>query len=128
MANMSDYEPSRPPADKLRFLKSPVVHHDDEHVDAETISLQRLRTQSDDDDSKIGHGRPASGRLPEFVRVSFSPPRKILPCSLPPLQHAEPTLLEVFFDLFFAANYNVFSDNQEVTSHSRFNAYFGYFL
>lgn len=33
----------------------------------------------------------------------------------------------MFFDLFFAANYSVFSDTQKVTNHSRFKAYVGYF-
>lgn len=35
--------------------------------------------------------------------------------------------MEIFFDLFFAANYSVFSENQEVTNHARFKAYVGYF-
>ncbi|RCI12674.1 hypothetical protein L249_0878 [Ophiocordyceps polyrhachis-furcata BCC 54312] len=43
-------------------------------------------------------------------------------------QREEPTLLEVFYDLVFAANYNVFSDNQEVTDVTRFKAYLGYFF
>lgn len=33
----------------------------------------------------------------------------------------------MFFDLFFAANYEVFGDTQRVTSHSKFKAYIGYF-
>ncbi|PHH70531.1 hypothetical protein CDD80_5951 [Ophiocordyceps camponoti-rufipedis] len=49
--------------------------------------------------------------------------------SLPRFQEREePTLLEVFFDLVFAANYNVFTDNQEVTNTARFKAYLGYFF
>lgn len=35
--------------------------------------------------------------------------------------------MEIFYDLFFAANYNVFSQNQSVTNHQRFKAYIGYF-
>jgi hypothetical protein len=42
-------------------------------------------------------------------------------------QHEEPTLLEIFYDLFFAANYTVFSENREVTNHESFKAYIGYF-
>ncbi|PFH62850.1 hypothetical protein XA68_11631 [Ophiocordyceps unilateralis] len=38
-----------------------------------------------------------------------------------------PSFLQVFYDLVFAANYNVFSDTQEVTDSSRFKAYLGYF-
>ncbi|OAQ98466.1 hypothetical protein LLEC1_02952 [Akanthomyces lecanii] len=46
----------------------------------------------------------------------------------PPFQrYEEPTLLEIFYDLFFAANYNVFAQNQAVTNHQRFKAYVGYF-
>lgn len=36
-------------------------------------------------------------------------------------------MLEVFFDLFFAANYTVFSKTQSVTSGHRIAAYVGYF-
>ncbi|KAK2589928.1 hypothetical protein QQS21_012391 [Conoideocrella luteorostrata] len=42
-------------------------------------------------------------------------------------RYEEPTLLEIFYDLFFAANYTVFSENREVTNHSNFKAYIGYF-
>lgn len=42
-------------------------------------------------------------------------------------QYEEPTLLEIFYDLFFAANYTVFSENREVTNHDNFKAYIGYF-
>ncbi|RDA90410.1 hypothetical protein CP533_1048, partial [Ophiocordyceps camponoti-saundersi (nom. inval.)] len=41
--------------------------------------------------------------------------------------YPEPTLLEIFYDLFFAANYNVFSDTQQVTNGSKFRAHVGYF-
>jgi hypothetical protein len=43
------------------------------------------------------------------------------------LKHEDVNLLEIFYDLFFAANYNVFSQNQTVTNHQRFKAYIGYF-
>ncbi|CAH0053742.1 unnamed protein product [Clonostachys solani] len=42
-------------------------------------------------------------------------------------RHEEPTLLEIFLDLFFAANYEVFGENHHVTDHARFQAYVGYF-
>jgi hypothetical protein len=42
-------------------------------------------------------------------------------------RHEEPTLLEIFLDLFFAANYEVFGENHHVTNHARFQAYVGYF-
>lgn len=36
-------------------------------------------------------------------------------------------MLEIFFDLFFAASYTVFSKNQSVTSSTRITGYIGYF-
>lgn len=42
-------------------------------------------------------------------------------------QYEEPTILEIFFDLFFAANYNIFSENENVTDSEHFKAYIGYF-
>ncbi|KAF4456111.1 bacterial low temperature requirement a [Fusarium albosuccineum] len=42
-------------------------------------------------------------------------------------KHDDATLLELFYDLFFAANYTVFSQTQGVNSHARFKAYVGYF-
>ncbi|KAF4982410.1 hypothetical protein FZEAL_1928 [Fusarium zealandicum] len=42
-------------------------------------------------------------------------------------KHEDASLLELFFDLFFAANYTVFSQTQGVNSHDRFKAYVGYF-
>lgn len=43
------------------------------------------------------------------------------------LQHEEPTLLEIFYDLFFAATYNAFCDAKQVTSAETFKASIGYF-
>ncbi|KAM0742729.1 hypothetical protein ACQRIT_002906 [Beauveria bassiana] len=46
----------------------------------------------------------------------------------PPFKrYEEPTLLEIFYDLFFAVNYNVFAQSQSITDHRRFKAYVGYF-
>ncbi|TFA98417.1 hypothetical protein CCMA1212_009865 [Trichoderma ghanense] len=42
-------------------------------------------------------------------------------------RHEEAGTLEVFTDLFFAANYAVFSKTQSVTSHERVASYIGYF-
>ncbi|PHH93401.1 hypothetical protein CDD83_3714 [Cordyceps sp. RAO-2017] len=94
---MEYQEPGVPPPSKLRFFKSPVVHGDDDRRRIDKLG------EFTDRDSEDG------AEMPRFVR------------------REEPTLLEVFFDLFFAANYNVFSDNQEVTSNARFKAYIGYF-
>lgn len=43
------------------------------------------------------------------------------------MQHEEAGMLEVFTDLFFAANYVVFSKTQQVTSTDRIGSYIGYF-
>ncbi|KAI1069888.1 hypothetical protein LB507_008169 [Fusarium sp. FIESC RH6] len=42
-------------------------------------------------------------------------------------KHEDASLLELFYDLFFAANYTVFSETQGVNSADRFKAYVGYF-
>ncbi|KAF5673805.1 bacterial low temperature requirement a [Fusarium heterosporum] len=42
-------------------------------------------------------------------------------------KHEDASLLELFYDLFFAANYTVFCETQGVNSHERFKAYVGYF-
>ncbi|KID82654.1 Low temperature requirement A [Metarhizium guizhouense ARSEF 977] len=42
-------------------------------------------------------------------------------------RHEQANMLEIFFDLFFAASYTVFSKNQSVTSSSRIAGYIGYF-
>ncbi|KHO00379.1 uncharacterized protein MAM_01157 [Metarhizium album ARSEF 1941] len=39
----------------------------------------------------------------------------------------KPTLLEIFYDLFFSASYNVFSDTQKVTDDAKFKVSIGYF-
>ncbi|PTD04385.1 hypothetical protein FCULG_00001677 [Fusarium culmorum] len=42
-------------------------------------------------------------------------------------KHEDASLLELFYDLFFAANYTVFCETQGVNSPDRFKAYVGYF-
>lgn len=42
-------------------------------------------------------------------------------------KHEDASLLELFFDLFFAANYTVFSQTQAMTSSKAIAAYVGYF-
>ncbi|KND88726.1 hypothetical protein TOPH_06645 [Tolypocladium ophioglossoides CBS 100239] len=79
--------------DKLRIFKSPVVGPGGD----KDLGL----AHSPDDNREFRDGRDHDDDLPQFAR------------------YVEPTLLELFFDLFFAANYNVFSENQEVTNHAR---------
>ncbi len=42
-------------------------------------------------------------------------------------RHEEATYIELFFDLFFAANLTVFSEVHEVTNTDRLTSYIGYF-
>ncbi|OAQ58443.1 low temperature requirement A [Pochonia chlamydosporia 170] len=93
---------------KLRIFSSPLVHRADKRGDG----VSRARTWEtnldgsiESDDEQHGHEE----ELPRFER------------------YEEPTLLEIFYDLFFAANYNVFSDTQQVTGRSKFKASVGYF-
>ncbi|KAG5982854.1 hypothetical protein E4U55_001261 [Claviceps digitariae] len=43
------------------------------------------------------------------------------------MRYTEPTLLEIFYDLYFAATYVVFSDTLQVTDEQKFKASVGYF-
>ncbi|PHH74739.1 hypothetical protein CDD82_4803 [Ophiocordyceps australis] len=90
-------------AEKLRFFTSPVVRR------------------------ASGNGTPNS---PSWASPTTKPSKvenqKFK--GTPELQrHQEPTLLEIFYDLFFAANYNTFTDTQQATNKARFKAYTGYF-
>ncbi|POR37941.1 Uncharacterized protein TPAR_01861 [Tolypocladium paradoxum] len=88
--------------DKLRLFKSPVVSpgSGDEH---------HSPAHPPEENCESRDGGHHDDDLPQFAR------------------HTEPTLLELFFDLLFAANYNVFSDNHDVTSSARVKACVGYF-
>ncbi|KAG6087113.1 hypothetical protein E4U15_008319 [Claviceps sp. LM218 group G6] len=83
--------------DRLNLFKSPVDGHLNDGIDA-----------IHDGNHQIGSGNDEQ-RIPILKR------------------YEEPTLLEIFYDLFFAANYTVFSENREVTNHDNFKAYIGYF-
>lgn len=85
--------------EKLKLLRSPVAP-------------ERCNTEEDDKDN-------------HFI---MDPEQETVESSCPDFQrYEEPTVLEIFYDLFFAANYNVFSENQDATDHARFKAYVGYF-
>ncbi|KAK2612293.1 hypothetical protein QQS21_001719 [Conoideocrella luteorostrata] len=88
--------------EKLRIFSSPLVPNwtDNRATDESEKSTAEPRTD---------HGVKHAHSLPQFKR------------------HNEPTLLEIFYDLFFAANYNVFSDTMQVTNHAKFKASVGYF-
>ncbi|KYK59229.1 Low temperature requirement A [Drechmeria coniospora] len=107
--SMSDYgEHGHPPsADKLRIFASPVMSHTGSSLGDKSPSSVHS-ADNHQGETRIDHRR-VDDDLPKFKR------------------YLEPTLLEIFYDLFFAANYNVFSDTQHVTSHGKFKAYVGYF-
>ncbi|KJZ74313.1 hypothetical protein HIM_06319 [Hirsutella minnesotensis 3608] len=92
------------PIDKLRMLQTPLITPRSTGLDDGPAW---------DDGSSSHHARSGTLHwaedLPKFKR------------------YPEPTLLEIFFDLFFAANYNVFAETQQVTDRSRFKAHIGYF-
>ncbi|KJZ70310.1 hypothetical protein HIM_10317 [Hirsutella minnesotensis 3608] len=94
-----------PTAEKLHLLSSPLVRRGE------------------------GTGAASTYNLFHSDGEKTSYPRQGLEDDVPELQkHEEPTLLEIFFDLFFAANFNAFINTQKVTEHARFKAFIGYFF
>ncbi|KAK5987937.1 hypothetical protein PT974_12073 [Cladobotryum mycophilum] len=93
-----DYTEHHHLREKLTILKSPLVPHKSDHH----------------------HPGSSGNSLPNLEDFGER--------DTPNLQrHDDASTLETFFDLFFAANYTVFTHNQSVTNHSRFKAYVGYF-
>ncbi|KAK7427441.1 hypothetical protein QQZ08_006047 [Neonectria magnoliae] len=88
-------------AEKLQLLKSPVLTE-------RTDSLPLTNDRGGAPDLALFGDRFAHD-TPQFQK------------------HEDASLLELFFDLLFAANYTVFSQTQGVNSHERFKAYVGYF-
>jgi hypothetical protein len=87
-------------ADKLRLMRSPLVTDEkDAHSDS---SLLQEHPQADV--QELGYRDE-----PELQR------------------HAEATNSEVFFDLFFAANLNVFSEGHDLTDLTALSGYIAYF-
>ncbi|KAM0225389.1 hypothetical protein ACHAPA_000753 [Fusarium lateritium] len=89
-------------ARKLALIKSPLVTDSGSSIDA----LPTKRTTAPD---LALFGNRYEDDCPQF------------------LKHEDASLLELFYDLFFAANYTVFCETQGVNSHERFKAYVGYF-
>ncbi|KAK9442403.1 Low temperature requirement A [Metarhizium brunneum] len=95
---------------KLRIFSSPLVRRTSrlsQRGPAHGGSWRRIEDGHDESNSEHHHGQDYD--LPQFQR------------------YEEPTLLEIFYDLFFAANYNVFNDTQQVTGQTKFKASVGYF-
>ncbi|WZH41186.1 Bacterial low temperature requirement a [Fusarium acuminatum] len=89
-------------ASKLALIRSPLVTDSGSSLDA----LPTKRTTAPD---LALFGNRYEDDCPQF------------------LKHEDASLLELFYDLFFAANYTVFCETQGVNSHERFKAYVGYF-
>ncbi|KAM5348005.1 hypothetical protein ACJ41O_007829 [Fusarium nematophilum] len=92
-------------AEKLQLLKSPLIA--DDRSGTETLAPSTHRNPTAPDLSLFGNRYEHD--CPQFQK------------------HEDASLLELFFDLFFAANYTVFSQTQGVNSHERIKAYVGYF-
>ncbi|KJK73990.1 hypothetical protein H634G_10721 [Metarhizium anisopliae BRIP 53293] len=96
---------------KLRIFSSPLVRRTSrlsQRGPAHGGSWRRIEDGHDESNSEH-HRHDQDYDLPQFHR------------------YEEPTLLEIFYDLFFAANYNVFNDTQQVTGQTKFKASVGYF-
>ncbi|KAL6817573.1 hypothetical protein V8C40DRAFT_76136 [Trichoderma camerunense] len=96
---MAEHEGHSEVREKLRLMKSPVVL-------SET--------------SETSHGGAEMPNLANFGD-------RYTDNSIQFMRHEEAGTLEIFTDLFFAANYAVFSKTQSVTSHERVGSYIGYF-
>ncbi|RKL05111.1 hypothetical protein BFJ71_g3350 [Fusarium oxysporum] len=96
-----DHHESATAAEKLALIKSPLVASDS--------SIDGLPTRSPTAPDLSLFGNRYEDDCPQFQK------------------HEDASLLELFYDLFFAANYTVFCETQGVNSHERFKAYVGYF-
>ncbi|KAM3532035.1 hypothetical protein NHJ13051_000411 [Beauveria bassiana] len=106
MSKEALYEPV-PSSSRLKVFSTPIQqaghnHHNHHH-------------HQDDESHGIDDGR-------------YAPNHRRHPDNYPRLQrHEEPTLLEIFYDLFFAATYNAYCEVKEVTNHASFKASIGFF-
>ncbi|XWW93064.1 hypothetical protein V2A60_000992 [Cordyceps javanica] len=101
MSKEALYEPV--PSSRLKVFSTPIKSAQDHH------------SHDDEENHSIDDGR-------------YAPDHRRHPDNYPQLQrHEEPTLLEIFYDLFFAATYNAYCDVQEVTNHASFKASIGFF-
>ncbi|KAM3514788.1 hypothetical protein MY11210_001629 [Beauveria gryllotalpidicola] len=103
MSKEARYEPV--PSSRLKVFSTPIKQagHDHHHQ------------EDDESHNSIDDGR-------------YAPDHRRHPDNYPQLQrHREPTLLEIFYDLFFAATYNAYCDVKEVTNHASFKASIGFF-
>ncbi|KAF4450896.1 hypothetical protein F53441_6035 [Fusarium austroafricanum] len=97
-----DFHEAGATAEKLALIKSPLVASSDS-------SISRPPTERHTGPDLTLFGNRYEDDCPQFKK------------------HEDASLLELFYDLFFAANYTVFCETQGVNSHARFKAYVGYF-
>ncbi|OAR03068.1 hypothetical protein LLEC1_05277 [Akanthomyces lecanii] len=101
MSKEALYEPV--PSSRLKVFSTPIKSEADDH------------SHEYEESNSIDDGR-------------YAPDHRRHPDNYPRLQrHEEPTLLEIFYDLFFAATYNAYCDVKEVTNHASFKASIGFF-
>ncbi|KAM3482170.1 hypothetical protein MY5147_000289 [Beauveria neobassiana] len=105
MSKEALYEPV--PSSRLKVFSTPIKQAGHNH--------HNHHPQDDDESHGIDDGR-------------YAPNHRRHPDNYPRLQrHEEPTLLEIFYDLFFAATYNAYCEAKEVTNHASFKASIGFF-
>ncbi|ATY63539.1 hypothetical protein A9K55_008011 [Cordyceps militaris] len=103
MSKEALYEPVS--STRLHVFSTPIVPAEDSN-----------NTRDEEESHSIDNGR------------QYAPDHRRHPDNFPRLQrHEEPTLLEIFYDLFFAATYNAYCDVQTVTNHASFKASIGFF-
>ncbi|KAM3556132.1 hypothetical protein MY1884_005232 [Beauveria asiatica] len=103
MSKEALYEPV--PSSRLKVFSTPI----------EQAGHNHHHHHQDDESHSVDDGR-------------YAPDHRRHPENFPRLQrHEEPTLLEIFYDLFFAATYNAYCDVKEVTNHASFKASIGFF-
>ncbi|KAK8150958.1 hypothetical protein G3M48_002848 [Beauveria asiatica] len=103
MSKEALYEPV--PSSRLKVFSTPIKQAGHNHH----------HHHQDDESHSVDDGR-------------YAPDHRRHPDNYPRLQrHEEPTLLEIFYDLFFAATYNAYCDVKEVTNHASFKASIGFF-
>ncbi|OAA64965.1 hypothetical protein ISF_04375 [Cordyceps fumosorosea ARSEF 2679] len=103
MSKEALYEPV--PSTRLKVFSTPIKSEADDHHNH----------YEDEEGHSIDDGR-------------YAPDHRRHPDNYPQLQrHEEPTLLEIFYDLFFAATYNAYCDSKTVTNHASFKASIGFF-
>ncbi|KAH8173373.1 Low temperature requirement A [Sarocladium implicatum] len=120
------------PRVRLQWMKSPVVGSTESHdsfVQAELPDVGPYQKNSTLGAAGFATYRGEARGLPVFRRVTTVPPEHSVykRLTLDARQFEEASLLELFTDLFFAANYEVFTRTQDVIDGTSLASYIGYF-